>query len=95
METNTQGRRAFMAHSTLVGAGLATGSAAWAVASPAQNAMKTRKLGTLEVSEIGAGCMGISANYGPPADTSQGIQTIRTAYAKGVTFFDTAEVYGH
>ena len=56
--------------------------------------MKTRKLGSLEVSEIGAGCMSISANYGPPADKAQGIKTIRTAFEKGVTFFDTAEVYG-
>ena len=56
--------------------------------------MKTRKLGTLEVSELGAGCMSISANYGPPAESSQGIKVIRTAYEKGVTFFDTAEVYG-
>ncbi|MDY0942361.1 aldo/keto reductase [Priestia megaterium] len=56
--------------------------------------MKTRKLGTLEVSELGLGCMSISANYGPPADKDQGIKTTRTAYEKGVTFFDTAEVYG-
>ncbi len=56
--------------------------------------MKTRKLGTMEVSELGAGCMSISANYGPPADKAQGIATIRAAHAKGVTFFDTAEVYG-
>jgi aryl-alcohol dehydrogenase-like predicted oxidoreductase len=56
--------------------------------------MKTRKLGNMEVSELGAGCMSISANYGPPADRAQGIATIRAAYAQGVTFFDTAEVYG-
>jgi aryl-alcohol dehydrogenase-like predicted oxidoreductase len=56
--------------------------------------MKTRKLGTLEVSEIGAGCMSISANYGPTAPVEQGIKVIRAAYEKGVTFFDTAEVYG-
>lgn len=56
--------------------------------------MKTRKLGSLVVSEIGAGCMSISANYGPPADKSQGINVIRAAHEKGVTFFDTAEVYG-
>jgi aryl-alcohol dehydrogenase-like predicted oxidoreductase len=56
--------------------------------------MKIRKLGKLAVSELGAGCMSISANYGPPADKSQGIKTIRTAYEQGVTFFDTAEVYG-
>jgi aryl-alcohol dehydrogenase-like predicted oxidoreductase len=56
--------------------------------------MKKRKLGKLEVSEMGFGCMSISANYGPPADREQGIKVIRTAYEKGVTFFDTAEVYG-
>jgi aryl-alcohol dehydrogenase-like predicted oxidoreductase len=56
--------------------------------------MKTRKLGKLEVSEIGAGCMSISANYGPAANKNQGIKTIREAYENGVTFFDTAEVYG-
>jgi aryl-alcohol dehydrogenase-like predicted oxidoreductase len=48
--------------------------------------MKTRKLGKLEVSELGSGCMSISANYGPPADINQGIQTIRAAFEKGVTF---------
>ncbi|MBW3127174.1 aldo/keto reductase [Hymenobacter profundi] len=56
--------------------------------------MKTRKLGKLEVSELGAGCMSISANYGPPADKKQGIQVLRTAHDNGVRFFDTAEVYG-
>jgi aryl-alcohol dehydrogenase-like predicted oxidoreductase len=59
-----------------------------------ENKMNIRKLGKLEVSEMGSGCMSISANYGPPADRNQGIQVIRTAYEKGVTFFDTAEVYG-
>lgn len=56
--------------------------------------MRTRKLGTLEVSEVGAGCMSISANYGPPADRNQGLRVIRAAHDRGVTFFDTAEVYG-
>ena len=56
--------------------------------------MKTRYLGKLQVSELGAGCMSISANYGPPADRNQGIKVIRTAHDNGVTFFDTAEVYG-
>ena len=56
--------------------------------------MKTRRLGSLAVSELGAGAMSISANYGPPADRAQGIQVLRGAYDKGVTFFDTAEVYG-
>jgi aryl-alcohol dehydrogenase-like predicted oxidoreductase len=56
--------------------------------------MKTRQLGKLTVSELGAGCMSISANYGPPAPKEQGIRVIRDAHAMGVTFFDTAEVYG-
>src|SRR5688572_856217 len=57
------------------------------------NEMKTRKLGKLEVSALGAGCMSISANYGPPAERAQGIKVIRKAFENGVTFFDTAEVY--
>jgi aryl-alcohol dehydrogenase-like predicted oxidoreductase len=56
--------------------------------------MKTRKLGTLEVSGLGAGCMSISANYGPPAEREHGIRVLRTAHDNGVTLFDTAEVYG-
>lgn len=56
--------------------------------------MKMRKLGNLEVSQLGAGCMSISANYGPAVDRAQGIATLREAHDRGVTFFDTAEVYG-
>ncbi|MFF0400140.1 aldo/keto reductase [Streptomyces sp. NPDC005248] len=56
--------------------------------------MKVRKLGELEVSEMGAGAMSISANYGPPADIDQGIKVLREAHDRGVSFFDTAEVYG-
>jgi len=56
--------------------------------------MKGRKLGKLDVSELGLGCMSISANYGPPADIDEGVEVIRAAFEKGVTFFDTAEVYG-
>jgi hypothetical protein len=63
-------RRDFLTDTAVIGAGLAVGPLSWA-ASPDQptetNKMKTRKLGKLEVSEIGAGCMSISANYGPPA----------------------------
>lgn len=58
------------------------------------NNRNTRHLGKLEVSALGAGCMSISANYGAAADKKAGIKTIRTAFEKGVTFFDTAEVYG-
>jgi aryl-alcohol dehydrogenase-like predicted oxidoreductase len=59
-----------------------------------QGTIKLRKLGSLTVSEIGAGAMSIRANYGPPADTAQGIRVLRAAHDSGVTFFDTAEVYG-
>src|SRR6202020_3197227 len=56
--------------------------------------MKGRKLGTLEVSEMGFGCMKVSGNYGPAPDKNQGIGVIHAAHEKGVTFFDTAEFYG-
>jgi aryl-alcohol dehydrogenase-like predicted oxidoreductase len=56
--------------------------------------MKTRKLGTLEVSELGFGCMNLASNYGPAAPIDEAIKVIRLAHSKGVTFFDTAEVYG-
>ena len=58
--------------------------------------MDKRQLGTdaLEVSAIGLGCMGLSANYGDPVDTDHGINLIRDAHDLGVTFFDTAEAYG-
>ena len=98
-------RRDFLINSALAGAMLTVASPAWAASSDqpqvtkstpqaGQAQMKTRKLGTLEVSEMGAGCMSISANYGPAASTAQGIDTIRAAHEKGVTLFDTAEVYG-
>ena len=58
--------------------------------------MQTRKLGKsqLQVSAIGFGCMGLSFGYGPAVDKQQGIALIRAAVERGVTFFDTAEVYG-
>jgi aryl-alcohol dehydrogenase-like predicted oxidoreductase len=56
--------------------------------------MKTRKLGKLEVSELGLGCMNMTGNYNPPADKQQSIRTIQAAFENGVRFFDTAEVYG-
>jgi len=58
------------------------------------NVMKTRKLGTLEVSAIGLGCMGMSFGHGPAKDRREMIALIRKAVELGVTFFDTAEVYG-
>jgi aryl-alcohol dehydrogenase-like predicted oxidoreductase len=58
--------------------------------------MQKRKLGNsnLEVSALGLGCMGMSFGYGQPADKQEMISLIRAAVEKGVTFFDTAEVYG-
>src|SRR3954470_1067981 len=59
--------------------------------------MQKRKLGNsnLEVSAIGLGCMGMSQSYGPPpGDRQEMIAVIREAVERGVTFFDTAEVYG-
>ena len=94
-------RRAFMA-GTAAGAFLPI-AMSWASPAAAQSAkssrgldkMKTRTLGSLEVSELGFGNMGLSGgHYGPGVDRAQGIRVIRNAYERGVTFFDTAEVYG-
>ena len=103
-------RRAYLRIASLAGAALAAGPFARAAAAAAAephttnrhasqppegiNSMKTRHLGKLAVSELGSGCMSISANYGPPADVQQGIALLRSAHDQGVTFFDTAEVYG-
>lgn len=58
--------------------------------------MQKRRLGrsNLEVSALGLGCMGLSFGFGPPTDRQQAIALIRTAFDRGVTFFDTAEAYG-
>ncbi|EPX56562.1 Aldo-keto reductase [Cystobacter fuscus DSM 2262] len=58
--------------------------------------MQKRQLGKsgLEVSAIGLGCMGLSYGYGPATDRQEAIKLIQTAFARGVTFFDTAEAYG-
>ena len=58
--------------------------------------MQKRKLGksNLELSAIGLGCMGMSSSYGPPKDKQEMISLLRAAVERGVTFFDTAEVYG-
>src|ERR1039458_6664544 len=58
--------------------------------------MQKRKLGNsgLEVSALGLGCMGMSFSYGPPKDTQEMTSLLRAAVERGITFFDTAEVYG-
>jgi aryl-alcohol dehydrogenase-like predicted oxidoreductase len=101
----TFSRRDFLGKTAVVGVALTAGASSWASTSPiaqpgnsalskGKTPMKSRQLGALNVSELGAGCMSISANYGPPADIKQGIETIRAAFENGVRFFDTAEVYG-
>src|ERR1700730_10324557 len=61
-----------------------------------EGSMQKRKLGksNLEVSALGLGCMGLSFGYGPAVDKKDGISLIRAAVERGITFFDTAEVYG-
>jgi len=98
------GRRRFLKTSALLSAAVALGPMLGSGSARAQESknlkpngetkMKQRKLGTMQVSEIGAGCMSISANYGPPAPKEQALKTIRAAFENGVNFFDTAEVYG-
>src|SRR6476646_5770306 len=56
--------------------------------------MQKRRLGNLEVSAIGLGCMGMSQSYGPAPERADLIALIRAAVDRGVTFFDTAEAYG-
>ena len=58
--------------------------------------MEKRRLGNtdVEVSAVGLGCMGMSQSYGPSPDRQEMIALIRTSVERGVTFFDTAEVYG-
>jgi aryl-alcohol dehydrogenase-like predicted oxidoreductase len=56
--------------------------------------MQKRKLGNLEVSAIGLGCMGMSFSYGTPPDRAEMVSLLHAAVERGITFFDTAEVYG-
>jgi hypothetical protein len=102
----TSDRRDFLRLAVMAAAGAAlpVGAASWAGPAAAQSTqritgdaytMKTRKLGGLVVSELGFGDMGLSGgHYGPGVDRAQGIRVIRDAHERGVTFFDTAEVYG-
>src|SRR5580698_11501903 len=63
---------------------------------PEERFMQQRTLGNsgLKVSAMGLGCMGLSFGYGPAVEKEQGIALIRAAVERGITFFDTAEVYG-
>ena len=98
------GRRGFVKHAVVLGAAAAAGQVFGAGAVQAQgkpviqrtqrNTMKQRTLGTMKVSAIGLGCMNFAGNYNAPVPKEQAIKTIRTAVENGVTFFDSAEVYG-
>lgn len=97
-------RRKFLQQSVIAGAGLLLAPTLMSASTndlttdeiniDKKGKMTIRNLGKLKVSALGAGCMSISANYGAPAKIEEGIKTIRKAYESGVTFFDTAEVYG-
>jgi aryl-alcohol dehydrogenase-like predicted oxidoreductase len=89
-------RRGLLATGSALSAALLLPKAlsAQSAAAASRGAMKVRKLGPLSVSETGVGAMTLAGVYGPPADRNQGIAVLRSAREAGVTFFDTAEVYG-
>src|SRR5688572_2583825 len=103
-ESPGSSRRDFIAKTLFAGAGLAALAAAKGE-STAQTTRDTRanakpigsarrKLGSLEVSPLGLGCMSMIGVYNPPVDKNHAISVIRAAYERGVTFFETAENYG-
>jgi len=94
-DDDNAGRRAFMKQAALFGTAAALGAGAVRAAPTTQGkTMKQRTLGTLAVSEIGLGCMNFAGNYNTPVPRDQAIRTIRRAVENGVSFFDSAEVYG-
>lgn len=94
-KNNQSSRRKFIQQTAITGAGLMLTNPIKLFANQNSNKMKTRNLGNLKVSELGFGNMGLNpGHYGPGVDKAQGLRIIRDAYERGVTFFDTAEVYG-
>lgn len=57
--------------------------------------MKTRRLGNIEVSAVGMGCMGFTHAYGTPPEEAEGIRLVHLAFERGCTLFDTAEMYSY
>lgn len=100
MSKESINRRNFIAMTSMAGLGIATGCSSLhtnkesLVLNSKNSIFNKRKLGNLEVSELGFGCMNIAWAYGPPTDKKAAIDLIRKAYESGITFFDTAEVYG-
>jgi len=103
-KSNNINRRDFLLKSAMAGTGLILGSSLLSFSTTkitnnmennlSKNSFRKRKLGSLEVTELGFGCMNIAWAYGPPIDKKKAIEIIRNAYESGITFFDTAEVYG-
>ena len=100
---NGYSRRDFITQSAYLAGGLVLGSSLLSSCKTTNqsqsNILKSmqnnkRKLGTLEVTALGFGCMNIAWAYGPPTDKKKAIEIICKAYESGITFFDTAEVYG-
>lgn len=90
METNQLSRREFLQKTGLAVAGITLSNF-----SNAQNIVaKTRKIGSLEVSPLGLGCMSMAGIYNPSMPKDEMVAVIRKAYENGITFLDTAEVYG-
>lgn len=94
--SNNTSRRKFIQQTAIAGAGLLLANPIRLFANQNHlSKMKTKNLGSLKVSELGFGNMGLSSgHYGPGVDKAQALRIIRDAYERGVTFFDTAEVYG-
>lgn len=93
----SHGRRDFLTTSMLMAAmTLVSGSAAAAgkAAHPAKGGMPMRQLGALNVSAIGLGCMNMAWGFAPPMPKADAVRLIQDAYEHGVTYFDSAEVYG-
>jgi len=93
----SQGRRDFLTTSMLMAAmTLVSGGAAAAgkAAHPAKGGMPMRQLGALNVSAIGLGCMNMAWGFAPPMPKADAVRLIQDAYEHGVTYFDSAEVYG-
>lgn len=98
-------RRDFLSKSTMAGMGITLGTSMMFASSPTNvtgnstkknknNTLNKRKLGSLEVTELGFGCMNIAWAYGNPPTKEDAVKLIRNAYEQSVRFFDTAEIYG-
>lgn len=87
-------RREFITAGLIAAASMMIPSVAFSTPTKQHRTMPRRKLGTLEVSAIGLGCMNVAWGFGPPIDKRDAVKLIRHAYDRGVTYFDSAEVYG-